>query len=118
MIRLKTFTFRDSAKEEEQPKKRPVSKMFGRVSKFKHLKGDVMLKGRMENLKNLSRFVKLVSTPADKTLGTDMNCRTVPAECDFFHANAERVAVPLTGPGGKIAVFETRKTGRIADGVG
>ena len=46
-----------------------------------------------------------------------MNCRTVPAECDFFHANAERVAVPLTGPGGKIAVFETRKTGRIADGV-
>ena len=44
-------------------------------------------------------------------------CRTVPAESDFFHANAERVAVPLTGPGGKIAVFETRKTGRIADGV-
>ena len=30
--------------------------MFGRVSKFKHLKGDVMLKGRMENLKNLSRL--------------------------------------------------------------
>ena len=29
--------------------------MFGRVSKFKHLKGDVILKGRMENLKNLSR---------------------------------------------------------------
>ena len=43
--------------------------------------------------------------------------RTVPAESDFFHANAERVAVPLTGPGGKIAVFETRKTGRIPDGV-
>ena len=39
------------------------------------------------------------------------------AECDFFHANADRVAVPLTGPGGKIAVFETRKTGRIPDGV-
>ena len=46
---------RDSAKEDEQPKKRPVSKMFGRVSKFKHLKGDVILNGRMENLKNLSR---------------------------------------------------------------
>ena len=37
--------------------------MFGRVSKFKHLKGDVMLKGRMENLKNLSRSVRLVSSP-------------------------------------------------------
>ena len=43
--------------------------------------------------------------------------RTVPAESDFFHANADRVAVPLTGPGGKMAVFETKKTGRIPDGV-
>ena len=42
--------------------------MFGRVSKFKHLKGDVMLKGRMENLKNLSRSVRLVSTSTDRTL--------------------------------------------------
>ena len=96
-IFLASDAIRDNAKEDEQPKKRPVSKMFGRVSKFKHLKGDVIIKGRMENLKNLSR--------------------TVPAESDFFHANAERVAVPLTGPGGKIAVFETRKTGRIPDGV-
>ena len=78
-------------------KKRPVSKMFGRLSKFKHLKGDVMLKGKFDNLKNLSR--------------------TVPAECNFFHANPDRVAVPLTGPGGKIAVFETKKPGRIPDGV-
>ena len=62
MIRFTTISCRDSAKEDEQPKKRPVSKMFGRVSKFKHLKGDVMLKGRMENLKNLSRSDKLVST--------------------------------------------------------
>ena len=32
----------------------------------------------------------------------------------FFHsflANAERIALPLTGPGGKIAVFETSKPG-------
>jgi hypothetical protein len=45
-----------------QPK-RPASKVFGRVSKFKHLKGDVILKGRFENLKNLSK--------------------TMPAECNF-----------------------------------
>ncbi len=96
------FLANDSLKPEETrptsaPAKRPASKMFGRISKFKHLKGDVILKGRFENLKNLSR--------------------TVPAECDFFHANADRVAVPLTGPGGKIAVFETRRPGRIPDGV-
>lgn len=45
-----------------QPK-RPASKVFGRISKFKHLKGDVILKGRFENLKNLSK--------------------TMPAECNF-----------------------------------
>jgi len=74
-----------------------ASKAFGRVSKFKHLKGEVILKGKFENVKNLSR--------------------TCPAECDFVHANVKRVAVPLTGPGGKVAVFETRRPGRIPDGV-
>ena len=44
---------------------RPRSKQFGRVSKFKHLKGDVILKGKFDNLKTLSR--------------------TVPAECNFIH---------------------------------
>ena len=34
-----------------------------------------------------------------------------------FLANADRIALPLTGPGGKIAVFETKKPGRIPDGV-
>lgn len=48
--------------QQQQPK-RPISKAFGRISKFKHLKGDVILKGRFENLKNLSR--------------------TMPAECNF-----------------------------------
>lgn len=32
-------------------------------------------------------------------------------------ANSERVAVPLSGPGGKIAVLELKKTGRLPDGV-
>jgi coronin-7 len=32
-------------------------------------------------------------------------------------ANPERVAVPLSGPGGKIAVFELSRTGRLPDGV-
>ena len=55
-----------SASPAPQPK-RPASKVFGRVSKFKHLKGDVILKGRFENLKNLSK--------------------TMPAECNFVQGN-------------------------------
>lgn len=38
---------------------------------------------------------------------------------DFFNfvANPKRVAVPLSGPGGKIAIFELSKTGKLPDGV-
>ena len=32
-------------------------------------------------------------------------------------ANLGRVAVPLTGPAGKVAIFETSSPGRIPDGV-
>jgi hypothetical protein len=101
-LKKKNIFLANDAINSEEPKpaapaKRPMSKFFGRVSKFKHLKGDVILKGRFDNLKNLSR--------------------TVPAECDYFHANADRVAVPITGPGGKIAVFEAKRPGRIPDGV-
>lgn len=35
----------------------------------------------------------------------------------MYLANSERVAVPLSGPGGKIAVFELSKTGKLPDGV-
>ncbi len=62
------FLINDGKKAEPAaaPAKRPVSqRVFGRISKFKHLKGEVILKGRFENLKNLSR--------------------TCPAECDFVH---------------------------------
>ena len=69
----------------------------GRLSKFKHLKGEVMLKGKFDNLKNLSK--------------------TVPGESNGFAANPDRVAVPISGPGGKIAVFEASRPGRIPDGV-
>ena len=50
-----------------------------------------------ENLKNLSK--------------------SVAADCDVIHANSDRVVVPLSGPGGKLAVFELAKSGRIPDGV-
>ena len=71
---------------------------FGRVNKFKHMKGTPMHKSmHFENLKNL--------------------CKSVPADCDVIQVNAERVVVPLAGPGGKLAVFELAKSGRIPDGV-
>jgi len=71
---------------------------FGRVTKFKHLKGTPLHKSQhFENLKNLSKSVS--------------------AECDIIHANTKRVAIPLSGPGGKVGVFEVENAGRIPDGV-
>ncbi|XP_018056178.1 PREDICTED: coronin-7 isoform X3 [Atta colombica] len=80
----------------------PVSKrtstVFGKVSKFRHLKGTPGHKStHIENIRNISRQIS--------------------GECDGFHANPDRVAVPLSGPGGKIAVLELKKTGRLPDGV-
>lgn len=75
-----------------------TSTVFGKVSKFRHLKGTPLHKStHIENLRNISR--------------------QIPPECDVFHANYERVAVPLSGAGGKIAIFELSKTGRLPDGV-
>ena len=75
-----------------------TSTVFGKVSKFRHLKGTPGHKStHIENIKNISRQIS--------------------GECDGFHANSERVAVPLTGSGGKIAVFELSSPGRLPDGV-
>ena len=71
---------------------------FGRVTKFKHMKGTPMHKSmHFENLKNLSK--------------------SMAADCDVIQVNPERIVVPLSGPGGKLAVFEVAKSGRIPDGV-
>ncbi|KAK9686045.1 WD domain, G-beta repeat [Popillia japonica] len=80
------------------PAPKRTSTVFGRVSKFRHLKGTPAHKSQhIENIRNLSRQIS--------------------GECDGFSANPKRVAVPLSGPGGKIAIFEVAKTGRLADGV-
>ncbi|XP_043284442.1 coronin-7 isoform X1 [Venturia canescens] len=80
------------------PTPKRTSTVFGRVSKFRHLKGTPGHKStHIENIRNISRQIS--------------------GECDGFHANSDRVAVPLSGPGGKIAVLELKKTGRLADGV-
>jgi len=80
------------------PTNDPRASKFGRMTKFKHFKGTTMAKSMVfENLKNLSK--------------------SMPTECDLIKANVDRVAVPLQGPGGKVAVFETSKSGRLPDGV-
>ncbi|XP_014488330.1 PREDICTED: coronin-7 isoform X2 [Dinoponera quadriceps] len=92
----------DPRLEKVEPVATPASKrtstVFGRVSKFRHLKGTPGHKStHIENIRNISRQIS--------------------GECDGFHANPDRVAVPLSGPGGKIAVLELKKTGRLPDGV-
>ncbi|XP_049826168.1 coronin-7 isoform X2 [Aethina tumida] len=85
-------------KSEAVPTPKRTSTVFGRVSKFRHLKGTPAHKSQhIENIRNLSRQIS--------------------GECDGFHANPKRVAVPLSGPGGKIAIFELSKTGKLPDGV-
>lgn len=75
-----------------------TSTVFGKVSKFRHLKGTPTHKStHIENIRNISR--------------------QIPGECNGFHANHKRVAVPLSGAGGKIAVYELNKPGRLPDGV-
>ena len=71
---------------------------FGRLTKFKHLKGKPLHKSQhFDNLKNLS---KSTST-----------------ETDIMCVNLTRIALPLSGPGGKVAVFDLKNSGRIPDGV-
>merc|ERR1719422_2816533 len=68
---------------------------FGRVTKFRHMKG----------------------TPLPKSMHFENLSKSVSADCDFIQANPDRLVVPLAGPGGKLAVFEMAKSGRIPDGV-
>ncbi|XP_024085650.1 coronin-7 isoform X1 [Cimex lectularius] len=75
-----------------------TSTVFGRVSKYRHLKGTPAHKSlHIDNVRNVSRQIS--------------------GECDGFHCNKDRVAVPLGGPGGKLAVFELNRPGKLPDGV-
>ena len=59
-------------------------------SKFRHLKGTPLSRNlQVENIRNLNS--------------------SLPGESDLFHANADRCAIPLSGPGGIVAVIEVSK---------
>ncbi|GAB6023962.1 hypothetical protein CHUAL_008692 [Chamberlinius hualienensis] len=69
-----------------------------RQSKFRHLHGVPLHRStHIENIRNLNT--------------------SIPGECDGFQVNQDRVALPLRGPGGQIAVLELSKTGRLPDGI-
>ncbi|XP_053986370.1 coronin-7 isoform X2 [Hylaeus volcanicus] len=98
MLRQQSMDPRLEKVDTVTPTAKRTSTVFGRVSKFRHLKGTIGHKStHIENIRNISRQIS--------------------GECDGFHANPDRVAVPLSGPGGKIAVLELKKTGRLPDGV-
>ncbi|CAG9782241.1 unnamed protein product [Diatraea saccharalis] len=64
-----------------------TSTVFGKVSKFRHLKGTPGHKStQIENIKNISRQIS--------------------GECNGFYANGVRCAVPLGGGGGRVGVIE------------
>ncbi|XP_037303508.1 coronin-7 isoform X2 [Manduca sexta] len=64
-----------------------TSTVFGKVSKFRHLKGTPGHKStHIENIKNISRQIS--------------------GECNGFYANGVRCAVPLSGGGGRVGVLE------------
>lgn len=75
-----------------------VVKPFRRVNKCRYMTGKPVVKAQQfENLKNL-----------DKSTAN---------ECDAIHANALFAAILLGGPGGKLALIDMKKPGRLPDGV-
>ncbi|CAL4071093.1 unnamed protein product, partial [Meganyctiphanes norvegica] len=99
--RRKTFEARMSVEEKPAsptPRRSTATRSFRRACKFRHLKGTPGHRStQIENVR-------------------DMN-RTTPGECDVMAASAEFVALPLSGPGGKLAVYQHKKGGRLPDGV-
>ncbi|XP_032522862.1 coronin-7 isoform X3 [Danaus plexippus] len=90
---------RDSVKSRKSPEReekrssvpnvttKRTSTVFGKVSKFRHLKGTPAHKStHVENIKNISRQIS--------------------GECNGFYANGVRCAVPLSGGSGRLGVVE------------
>uniref|UniRef100_A0A8C3VWH4 Coronin n=1 Tax=Catagonus wagneri TaxID=51154 RepID=A0A8C3VWH4_9CETA len=78
------------------PSQRSLQSLLGPSSKFRHAQGTVLHRdSHITNLKGLNL--------------------TTPGESDGFCANRLRVAVPLLGSGGQLAVLELRKPGRLPD---
>ncbi|XP_055990951.1 coronin-7 isoform X1 [Sorex fumeus] len=78
------------------PSQRSLHSLLGPSSRFRHAQGTVLHRDRhITNLRGLNL--------------------TTPGESDGFCANRLRVAVPLLGSGGPVAVLELQKPGRLPD---
>ncbi|XP_067134482.1 coronin-7 [Centruroides vittatus] len=74
------------------------TRTFGvRTTKFRHLNGTILHKNT--HITNITNYNKNLS-----------------GECDVFHANPSRVALPLNIAGGHIAILELSKPGRLSTG--
>lgn len=75
---------------------RSLQSILGPSSRFRHTQGTVLHRdNHITNLRGVSQ--------------------STPGESDGFCANYQRVAVPLAGPGGQIAVLELSQPGRLPD---
>lgn len=71
------------------------------------------------------KYLKGVTEHINKHIVNVRNlCRTLPGQSDLFAGNRKRCALPIEGPGGRVAVLEVRtgahvhKPGlRIRDGI-
>ncbi|XP_054992964.1 coronin-7 isoform X1 [Sorex araneus] len=78
------------------PSQRSLHSLLGPSSRFRHAQGTVLHRDRhITNLRGLNL--------------------TTPGESDGFCANRLRVAMPLLGSGGPVAVLELQKPGRLPD---
>ncbi|KAM9305473.1 coronin-7-like [Gastrophryne carolinensis] len=75
---------------------RSFQSILGPSSRFRHAQGNVLHRdNHITNLRGVSQ--------------------STPGESDGFCVNHERVALPLAGPGGQVAVLELSQTGRLPD---
>ncbi|XP_053326631.1 coronin-7 [Spea bombifrons] len=75
---------------------RSLQNILGPSSRFRHIQGTVLHRdNHISNLRGVSQ--------------------STPGESDGFCLNYQRLALPLAGPGGQVAVLELSQTGRLPD---
>ncbi|KAM4697331.1 coronin-7-like [Rhinophrynus dorsalis] len=75
---------------------RSLQNILGASSRFRHTQGTVLHRdNHITNLRGVSQ--------------------STPGESDGFCLNYQRLALPLAGPGGQVAVLELSRTGRLPD---
>lgn len=99
------------------PLPKRATRIFGRVAKFRHLHGTVMPRNtHLENFRGLDNALPTECNGFHGNWFEIKRLKEVFINRLFLLGNPERVAVPLNGPGGRIAILELKKGGRLPDG--